>query len=140
MRKLFWLVLAAPLLAAAPASAAAVVAKIDISEQKMRVFVNGFPRYTWDVSTARRGYVTPIGTYRPQRLEKMWHSRKYNMSPMPHSIFYHRGYAIHGTDAIKNLGNPASHGCVRLHPTNAERLFSLAKRYGMRNMRIEVVR
>ena len=140
MKRLLWALAVLLLFLYAPASAASLIAKIDISEQKMRIFVNGVPRHTWAVSTARRGYVTPLGNYRPQRLEKMWHSRKYNMSPMPHSIFYHRGYAIHGTDAVKNLGNPASHGCVRLHPANAERLFALVSRYGMGNMRIEVVR
>jgi len=140
MKRLVWSLLIIPFLLTLPASAASILAKIDISAQTMQVFVNGAPRYTWAVSTARRGYRTPLGTYRPQRLEKMWYSRKYNMSPMPHSIFYHRGYAIHGTNAIKNLGNPASHGCVRLHPSNAERLFTLVRQYGMRNMRIQVVR
>jgi hypothetical protein len=44
---------------------------------------------------------------------------------MPHSIFFHNGYAIHGTTEIKRLGRIASHGCVRLHPENAEKLYSL---------------
>ena len=116
--------------AAAPAYSAVVEARIDLSEQRMRVYQNGFLRYTWPVSTARRGYVTPVGNYRPQRLEKMWYSRKYHMSPMPHSVFFRGGYAIHGTDAVKRLGSPASHGCVRLHPDNARVLFELIRRYG----------
>jgi len=140
MRKLIFALALAPWLLNAPATAATVVAKIDISSQTMQVLVDGRPRYTWSVSTARRGYVTPIGTYRPQRLEKMWYSRKYNMSPMPHSIFYHRGYAIHGTTSINKLGQPASHGCVRLHPNNARTLFSLVRKHGMNNMRVKVVR
>lgn len=140
MKKLLFALALAPLLLGAPAFAATVVAEIDISSQTMRVFVNGRQQYTWAVSTARRGYVTPIGSYRPQRLEKMWHSRKYNWSPMPHSIFYHRGYAIHGTTAVNQLGRPASHGCVRLHPDNARALFSLVRQHGMKNMRVKVVR
>lgn len=91
----------------------------------MHVYVDGFQRFVWPVSTARRGYVTPVGTYRPQRLEPMWYSRKYDNSPMPHSIFFRGGYAIHGTEAVRRLGTPASHGCVRLLPSNAATLYSL---------------
>lgn len=140
MKKLLWTLVLLPLVFAQPALAATIVARVDLSQQQMRVYVNGAPRYTWAVSTGAGRYRTPTGTYRPQRLEVDWHSRKYGWAPMPFSIFYHRGYAIHGTNAISKLGRPASHGCVRLHPTNAKRLFSLVSRYGMRNMRIEVVR
>jgi hypothetical protein len=34
----------------------------------------------------------------------MWYSRKYDMSPMPHSLFFRGGYAIHGTGSIRELG------------------------------------
>lgn len=130
---------AAVVLFVAPATAGSVVARIDLSDQTMRVFVNGFPRYTWAVSTARRGYVTPIGTYRAQRLERVWYSRKYDMSPMPYSVFFKGGYAIHGTNYVKRLGTPASHGCVRLHPENAAALFALVRENGMANTQIVVV-
>jgi len=127
-------------LSASAAYAAALEARIDLSEQRMRVYENGFLRYSWKVSTARRGYVTPVGTYRPQRLERMWYSRKYHHSPMPHSIFFRGGYAIHGTNAIKHLGHRASHGCVRLHPDHAAVLYRLVRSVGPRNVRIRVVR
>lgn len=104
-----------------------VVARIDLSQQTMRVYQNGRLAYTWPVSTARKGYRTPVGSYRPTRLHTMWYSRKYDMSPMPYSIFFLGGYAIHGTDAVRSLGRPASHGCIRLHPANARVLFSMVK-------------
>jgi len=50
---------------------------------------------------------------------------------MPHSIFFHGGYAIHGSYEINRLGGPASHGCIRLHPANAATLFALVKTEGM---------
>ncbi len=102
----------------------------------MQVFANGKLAYNWPVSTARRGYRTPTGTYRPQRMHRMWYSHKYHMSPMPHSIFFRGGYAIHGTNAVRSLGRPASHGCVRLHPSNARTLYDLVRRSGPRNTRI----
>ncbi len=125
MKKSVWALAIAAMLCAAPAMASSIVARIDLSEQRMHVYVNGSQRYVWPVSTARRGYVTPVGTYRPQRLVPMWYSKKYHNSPMPHSIFFRGGYAIHGTYSIGRLGSPASHGCVRLHPSNAATLYSL---------------
>jgi lipoprotein-anchoring transpeptidase ErfK/SrfK len=139
MKALFVAFVFAVLCSAAPAKAATIVARIDISQQQMKVYINGWPRYTWAVSTARSGYRTPVGNYRAQRLETMWYSRKYDMSPMPHSIFFKGGYAIHGTNYVKRLGTPASHGCVRLDPANAKELFGLVRANGMANTEIIVM-
>jgi hypothetical protein len=76
------------------------------------------------------GFVTPRGTYRPQSLRRMHYSSKYNNAPMPHSIFFHKGWAIHGTSAVGALGRPASHGCIRLAPGNAAKLFNMVQRQG----------
>ena len=125
-------------LSGVPARAATILAKLDISEQRMDVFIDGWPRYSWPVSTARSGYYTPTGSFTAQRLAAMWYSRKYDNSPMPHSIFFKGGYAIHGTEYIKRLGTPASQSCVRLHPDNAAELYSLVEENGMANMEIVV--
>jgi lipoprotein-anchoring transpeptidase ErfK/SrfK len=122
------------------AASASVTARISLSQQRMYVSVDGIPRYTWAVSTARKGYRTPVGSFRPQRLERMWYSRKYDMSPMPHSVFFRGGYAIHGTNYVKSLGRPASHGCVRLAPGNAAALYSLVRKHGMGGTRIIITR
>jgi hypothetical protein len=123
-----------------PAHAAGLIARIDLSDQRMRVYRNGRQIHDWPVSTARRGYRTPVGTFRPGRMHKRYFSRKYHGSPMPHSVFFLGGYAIHGTNDIRNLGRPASHGCVRLHPDNARRLFSLIRDGGKQNARIVITR
>lgn len=117
-----------------------LVAKVSLSRQTMTVSYRGKILHRWKVSTARKGYVTPRGTWRPTRMHRMWHSRKYDMSPMPYAIFYYGGYAVHGTNAVNRLGRPASHGCVRLHTSNAKRLYSLVKRVGAKNTRIVVTR
>ncbi|OQM77508.1 L,D-transpeptidase [Manganibacter manganicus] len=121
------------------ATAADLVARIDVSSQTMTVKKHGRVLYTWRVSTARKGYITPRGTYRPQRMHRMWYSRKYHMSPMPYSIFFRGGYAIHGTNAVRRLGRPASHGCVRLKTPNAARFYAMVKDVGPANTRIVVV-
>ena len=94
----------------------------------------------WRVSTAGKGYHTPTGSYRPTRMARMWYSRKYDNSPMPYSVFFRGGYAIHGTGAVKRLGTPASHGCVRLHPRDAATLFSMIRQTGSKNTRIVITR
>jgi lipoprotein-anchoring transpeptidase ErfK/SrfK len=112
---------------------AGVVAQISLSQQRVVVSVDGAPTYSWPVSTARRGYVTPTGSYRPYRTARMWYSRKYDMSPTPYSVFFRGGYAIHGTGYLRSLGRPASHGCVRLHPRAAATFYDLAyARHGQR--------
>ena len=121
----------------APAQAGVVV-HIDKSSQRMSVSIDGSPRYMWPVSTGRRGYGTPSGVFRPQMMARRWYSRKYYNSPMPHSIFFYYGYAIHGTNELRRLGGPASHGCVRLHPSHAATLYALVERNGRANTRIEI--
>jgi lipoprotein-anchoring transpeptidase ErfK/SrfK len=118
---------AAVLLFALTHAQAGIVVTVDKSAQRLTVAVDGATRYQWPVSTARMGYRTPNGSYRPERLERQWFSRKYDWSPMPHSIFFNGGYAIHGSYEISRLGRPASHGCIRLHPSNAAVLYSLVK-------------
>jgi lipoprotein-anchoring transpeptidase ErfK/SrfK len=128
------------LLGNAQSLAATVVARVNLSTQTMTVLHDGFIAYEWKVSTARQGYVTPVGTYRPQRLAQMWYSKKYHHSPMPHSIFFHAGFAIHGTYETSHLGHPASHGCVRLQPANAAILYSMVQEAGPENTTIIVQR
>ena len=79
------------------------------------------------MSTARAGYNTPNGTYGVERMAVSWFSRRYDWSPMPHSIFFDGGYAIHGSYEISRIGTPASHGCIRLHPNNAAILYRLVE-------------
>ena len=119
-------------------SAASLVARVDVAAQKMVVIHYGKVLYEWPVSTARQGYITPRGEYRPQRMHKMWHSRKYDMAPMPFAVFYDRGWAVHGTSAVSRLGKPASHGCVRLATPNAETFYTLVRQVGPGNTRIIV--
>ena len=122
-----------------PASARAdVVVNISKSQQQMAVSVDGSELYRWPVSTGRRGYPTPSGTFHPVRLERHWYSRQYEMTPMPWSMFFFRGYAVHGTMEARNLGHAASHGCVRLRPDHAATLFSLVHKQRLAETKIVV--
>lgn len=110
---------------------------IDVSEQVMYVQTPEGDA-VWPVSTGRQGYNTPYGDYQPVRLEEVWYSKKYDDAPMPYSIFFSGGYAIHGTEHVDRLGTPASHGCVRLSEDNASVLYEVVDYYGMENTFIRI--
>ncbi len=127
---------AAPL--AAPAQASLLIT-IDKSTQHLTVEQDGLPMFDWPVSTGVAGRDTPSGDYKPFRMEKDHFSEEWDDAPMPHSIFFTQlGHAIHGSYAVKQLGSPASHGCVRLAPQNAATLFKLVRQEKMANTRVVV--
>ncbi len=130
--------IALALLLASPAAAERVVIRVSIADQKMQVFHEGRRLFEWPVSTAKPGKITPRGTFTPEFLSRDHKSRRYNNAPMPWAIFYDGHYAVHGTDQIKRLGQPASRGCVRLHPDHAKLLFKMVKAEGMKNTRVVI--
>ncbi len=115
-----------------------IAVHIDLGSQTMNGDVDGAHFATWAVSTARPGYRTPVGSFRPQVLDRMHRSSIYENAPMPYSVFFDGNFAIHGTTEVRNLGRPVSHGCVRLHPANARVLYDLIGREGMRNTSITI--
>lgn len=118
---------------------AGILVTIDKASQQMTVEVDGVTRWVWPVSTGRRGYDTPSGNFKPFRMEEDHYSKEWDDAPMPYSIFFTtEGHAIHGSYETRNLGRRASHGCVRISPKNAEKLFMLVRREGVSNARVVV--
>lgn len=138
MRKFNGMIVAAAIgLGAGMADAqAAITAKVDLNSQSMNVYVDGKLKHSWSIASGRRGFETPTGNYRPQRLEREWYSRQYDDAAMPYSVFFHAGYAIHG--GYGRMGRPASHGCIRLPTAQAAQFFQLVQAHGSRNTRIEI--
>ncbi|MEZ5873780.1 MAG: L,D-transpeptidase [Hyphomicrobiales bacterium] len=119
------------------AAASSILINIDKANQKMVVWVDGVEKYTWPVSTGRPGYATPSGDYTPGSMNEMWYSRQWDNAPMPHAIFFTKsGHAIHGSNEVRNLGRPASHGCVRISPKNAATLYDLVEENGLDRTKI----
>lgn len=102
-----------------------LVAKIDLTHQQMTVSQNGRITHSWPISSGTRDFPSPTGTFKAQWVSKIWYSRKYDDAPMPHAVFFHEGAAVHATTAMHMLGQPASHGCIRLAPKNAEIFYNL---------------
>ena len=123
----------------ATAADAGVLITIDKSTQRMAVSVDGVQKYVWPVSTGAKGYTTPSGSFTPFRMEAEHYSKEWDDAPMPNSVFFTpKGHAIHGSNATRRLGSPASHGCVRLAPQNAAALFALIQKKGMYNTKIVI--
>jgi L,D-transpeptidase catalytic domain len=120
------------------AEAGSLKVSVDLTNQRMHVKENGETIHSWAISSGRRGYRTVTGKFKPKWMTRMHYSRKYDNAPMPNAIFFHRGYAIHGTYATGRLGRPASHGCIRLSPRNAKILYNLVSRHGRGNTTIAV--
>lgn len=123
---------------ASVAEAGSLKVSIDLSSQRMTVKENGATLHSWPISSGRSGYRTITGTFTPKWMTRMHYSKKYDDAPMPNSIFFSGGFAIHGTYATGRLGSPASHGCVRLSPGNAKRLYDLVQSHGRGNTTISI--
>ena len=114
-----------------------IVITIDKTKQKMTVSVDGVEKFEWPVSTGRFGYSTPSGTYTATSMNEIWYSKEWDNAPMPHSIFFMKdGHAIHGSHVVESLGKPMSHGCVRISPENAAKLYALVKKNGLENTQV----
>ena len=111
-----------------------ITIEVNKSTQRMTITVDGEKRYTFKVSTGKTGHTTPSGSFRVLSMKEMHYSRKYDNAPMPNALFFtNAGHAIHATSSVRNLGRPASHGCIRLHPSNAAALYALVQQHGAGN-------
>lgn len=50
----------------------------------------------------------------------------YDLPGVPYTMYFYRGYAIHGTYWHNNFGHPMSHGCVNMRTQDAAWLFNWA--------------
>jgi len=120
--------------------AASIKAMVDLSAQRMHVYVDGKKKYTWVVSTGKRGWRTKPGSYTPFAQRKKFYSTKWRMS-LPYLTWIGQdGTAIHGTYLTSKLGRPASHGCIRLSIRNAAKFYKLVERAGFWSTEVIVKR
>jgi lipoprotein-anchoring transpeptidase ErfK/SrfK len=124
--------------AAPPKPATTLAVDINLTSQRLSVSENGKAFGSWAISSGREGYRSPTGTFRPIWSSKMWYSKKYDNAPMPHAVFFTGGVALHATQATGMLGRPASHGCIRQSPSNAETLYKLIAKHGNAHTKIVV--
>ncbi|GEO00821.1 hypothetical protein NSE01_26530 [Novosphingobium sediminis] len=110
-----------------PVSAAhkGVLIVVSIPSQRLFVFKDGAEWGSTTVSTGRRGYGTPAGTFTILQKAVKHRSRTYDNAPMPYmQRLTWSGVALH---AGRVTGAPASHGCIRLPWDFARQLYALTK-------------
>lgn len=103
---------------------------IDISDQAFAAYNSDGVMVHWGPISSARGYcpdtgekcTTVLGNFHVTRKQGAGcKSNTYPIgkggSPMPYCMFFHKGYAIHGSTLP---GFPASHGCIRLMYKDAE--------------------
>ena len=129
------------LIANALAQAAEVRIRVDLSSQRLSMEVDGSSQVFKISSGLAPEHATPGSgkCFRPDFMESMHYSSLYNKAPMPNSVFFNGNIAMHGTEAVKLLGQPASHGCVRLSKADSRTIFEAVLAHGRANTSVCVV-
>jgi hypothetical protein len=114
-----------------PLRSGPLFAVVSIADQRISVYGNGGLLARSAVSTGVKGHPTPTGVFSIVQKRRWHHSNIYSGAAMPlmQRITW-SGIALHAGHVP---GYPASHGCIRLHHSFAQRLFG-ATQIGQRVM------
>ena len=99
---------------------------IVLSEQRLYAYEGDTVVQSFLVSTGLPNTPTLVGTYAVY-VKLRWADmagRGYYLPNVPFTMYYYKGYGIHGTYWHNNFGMPMSHGCVNMLTEEAEWLFN----------------
>ena len=102
--------------------------EVDISDQKLTAWQGETAVLQTIISSGRTEYPTVRGTYNVRvklPLERMI-GPGYDTPDVPWTMYFFRGYAIHGAYWHNNFGTPVSHGCVNMRVEEAKLLYDWA--------------
>ncbi|MEC4814694.1 MAG: L,D-transpeptidase [Scytonema sp. PMC 1069.18] len=102
--------------------------QVKLKQQKLIAWEGRKPVYAIVVSTGKKSTPTRTGVFQIQTKHKStrMRGRGYDVSNVPHTMYYSGGYAIHGAYWHRKFGTPVSHGCVNVAPNHAKWLFDWA--------------
>ncbi|MDD2774154.1 MAG: L,D-transpeptidase [Elusimicrobiales bacterium] len=111
------------------AQKAAVRITVDLARQRLTV-VSADLNGTFPISSGAAGHRTPGrgNCYAPDFLDASHRSSLYGNAPMPNAVFFNGNIAIHATEHEDLLGQPASHGCVRVSLATSKLIFPVVKK------------
>ncbi|HIK44262.1 MAG TPA: L,D-transpeptidase [Leptolyngbyaceae cyanobacterium M65_K2018_010] len=103
--------------------------QIDLSSQRLIAWEGNTPVYAVIVSTGKPETPTVTGVFAIQSKYRVAHMRgeDYDIPDVPWTMYFYRGYAIHGAYWHHNFGTPVSHGCVNVAVDHAEWFFNWAE-------------
>lgn len=101
---------------------------INLSRQTLTAYVGQTPVFTAIVSTGTSRTPTVVGTYSiyVKYLSTAMSGPGYYLPNVPYTMYFYRGYGIHGTYWHNNFGTPMSHGCVNMRTSDAQWLYNWA--------------
>lgn len=101
---------------------------IDISAQRLTAYQGNTPVFSTLVSTGLPRTPTVIGRFKVYTKLRSTRMRGpgYDLPGVPYTMYFYKGYGIHGTYWHNNFGRPMSHGCVNMRTQDAAWLFSWA--------------
>ncbi len=102
--------------------------EVDLSEQKLYAYEGTRLVREFVVSTGRWPFVTVTGVFRirTKLVSTLMTGPGYYLPDVPYTMYFYKGYAIHGTYWHNNFGTPMSHGCVNMRVEEARWLFEWA--------------
>lgn len=106
---------------------------IDLSEQRLYLKEGATSAGSFLISSGKWA-PTPTGEWRiwtKLRYTRMKGGSKalgtfYDLPNVPYTMYYYRGYGIHGAYWHNNFGQPMSHGCINMKPEEAGVVFTWA--------------
>jgi lipoprotein-anchoring transpeptidase ErfK/SrfK len=104
--------------------------EVDLSQQRVYAHSGNKVVKKMVVSTGTSRYPTPKGTFRINRRYRSvtMSGPGYHLKGVPHTMFFYRGYALHGTYWHNNFGRRMSHGCINLKKKDARWLYNWARK------------
>jgi lipoprotein-anchoring transpeptidase ErfK/SrfK len=101
---------------------------VDLSEQRVRAFEGASAVNEFMVSTGVSAHPTVTGQFRiyVKLKSTAMAGPGYYLPGVPFTMYFYKGYALHGTYWHHNFGVPMSHGCINLFTPDAEWLFNWA--------------
>jgi LysM repeat protein len=99
-----------------------------LHEQKVYAYQDGQVVHSTLASTGIARYPTPVGQYRiyVKYLSTLMTGPGYYLPNVPYTMYFYKGYGLHGTYWHNNFGHPMSHGCVNLPTAEAKWFYEWA--------------
>jgi LysM repeat protein len=101
---------------------------VNLSAQRVTAYQGNTAVRSTLASTGLPATPTPTGQYRiyVKYLSTLMTGPGYYLPNVPYTMYFYRGYSLHGTYWHANFGHPMSHGCVNLPTSEAQWLFNWA--------------
>jgi len=107
---------------------------VDTEEQTLVAYRGRTPVYTALVAAGVWKYPTPLGTFRIYKKmaeadmkSEAKASEQYRVDHVPWTMYFKRGYALHGAYWHNGFGHARSHGCINLSPRDARVIYHFTR-------------